>query len=156
MKLVELDESDKVLVEKARLLLKKRFSDISGVSAGLRTTKGTEFFGLCVDAKTATVGMCAEYSAIGAMLTNGERKIQTIVAITRKAKTSYAVLPPCGKCRDFIRSFGNPYVVLPVGERLVESKKVRLSELASFPWDGYSTRRRGTSPQLSAMGKGRS
>jgi cytidine deaminase len=135
MKLVDLDEDDRALVEKARLLLQKRFSDITGVSAGLRTTKGTEFFGLCVDAKTATVGMCAEYSAIGAMLTSGERRIQTIVAVTRKTGTAYAVLPPCGKCRDLIRSFGNPYVVLQMGKRFEESKKVRLAELVSFPWN---------------------
>ena len=135
MRLVNLDEGDRALVERARLLLKKRFSDVSGVSSGLRTTRGTAFFGLCVDAKKATVGMCAEYSAVGAMLTNGERRIQTIVAVTRRTGGSYAILPPCGKCRDLIRSFGNPYVILQVGEGLEESKKVRVTELVSFPWD---------------------
>jgi cytidine deaminase len=135
MRLVDLDESDSVLVKKARLLLQKRYSNISGVSAGLRTTMGTEFYGLCVDAKTATVGMCAEYCAVGTMLTNGERRIQTIVAVTRRTRTTYAILPPCGKCRDLIRAFGNPYVILQVGKSLEELRKVRIAELVSFPWD---------------------
>jgi cytidine deaminase len=135
MKLVELDETDRALVEKARLLLRRHYSEISGVSAGLRTSRGTEFFGLCVEAKTATVGICAEYSAIGTMLTNGEKRIQTIVAVTRRSRSFYAILPPCGKCRDFIRAFGNPYVILQVGKDIGESKKVRLAELVPTPWD---------------------
>jgi cytidine deaminase len=135
MKLVELDVTDRTLVENARLLLRRHYSEISGVSAGLRTSRGTEFFGLCVDAKTATVGICAEYSAIGSMLTNGEKRIQTIVAVTRRSRSSYAILPPCGKCRDFIRAFGNPYVILQVGKGIGESKKVRLAELVPTPWD---------------------
>ncbi len=135
MKLLELNEGDRALVERTRLLLKKRISEISGVSAGLSTTDGKEFFGLCIDAKTATVGMCAEYSAIGTMVTNGGRRIKTIVAVTYEGRGRYAILPPCGKCRDLIRGFGNPYVVLQTGKDTGESKKVRLSELTPFPWD---------------------
>jgi cytidine deaminase len=135
MGLVELDESDKSLVEKTRLHLKRHGSKISGVSAGLRTSKGTEFFGLCIDLETATVSTCAEYSAIGTMVSSGERKVKTIVAITSKGKNGYAILPPCGKCRDFIRAFGDPYVILQVGKSIGESKKVKLSELIPFPWN---------------------
>jgi cytidine deaminase len=135
MRLIELDESDRSLVEKTRLHLKKRASEISGVAVGLRTSKGREFFGLCIDVKTTPIGACAEYSAIGTMVSSGERKVRIIVAITDKGKNGYAILPPCGKCRDFVRAFGNPYVVLQVGKSIGESKKVRLSELVPFPWN---------------------
>ena len=135
MKLVELNEGDRTLVEKTRLLLRKRISEISGVSAGLNTSSGKEFFGLCIDAKTATVGMCAEFSAIGTMVSSGERRIKILVAITDRGKGRYAILPPCGKCRDFARAFGNPYVILQVGKDIGELKKVKLSELLPFPWD---------------------
>ena len=134
MKLVDLDAEDRELLKKARTLLQKRHSDISGVSAGLRTARGSEFFGLCLDAKTSTVGMCAEYSAIGAMVTSGENLIKTIVAVTCRTKPRYSVLPPCGKCRDLIRAFGDPYVILQVGKRLEDSRKARLSDLVPFPW----------------------
>ncbi|MGP8125873.1 MAG: cytidine deaminase family protein [Nitrososphaerales archaeon] len=135
MRLVELDKSDKSLVEKIRLHLKRHASKISGVAAGLRTSKGKEFFGLCIDLETATTSACAEYSAIGTMVSTGERKIRTIVAITSKGKSGYAILPPCGKCRDFAGAFGDPYVILQVGKSIGESKKVRLSELVPFPWN---------------------
>jgi cytidine deaminase len=135
MRLIELDESDKSLVEKTRLHLKKRSSEISGVAAGLRTSRGTEFFGLCIDLETAPLGACAEYSAIGTMVSSGERKVKTIVAVTDKGRNRYAILPPCGKCRDFIRAFGDPHVILQVGESLRDSKKVKLSELIPFPWN---------------------
>jgi cytidine deaminase len=135
MNLAALDKSDRTLVEKTRVLLENHMSEVSGVSAGLRTTSGKEFFGLCIDAKTATVGICAEYSAIGAMITSGERRIKTLVTITCKGKGGYWILPPCGKCRDFARAFGNPFVILQVGKDMGESKKVRLSELVPFPWN---------------------
>jgi len=135
MDLVDLDENDRAIVKKARLFLKTHFSEISGVSAGLRTTTGKEFFGVCIDAKTTTVGICAEYSAIGTMVSSGEKKIKTLVAVTRKNRDRYAILPPCGKCRDFARAFGNPFVILQVGRDINDSKKVRLSELVPFPWN---------------------
>jgi len=36
------------------------------------------------------------------------------------------VLPPCGKCRQLLREFGNPYVILKLHSRYL---KVRLAEL---------------------------
>ncbi len=145
MRLLKLDEDDKSLVEKTRLHLKKHGSEISGVAAGLRTSRGTEFFGLCIDLKTATVGVCAEYSAIGTMVSSGEKTIRTIVVVTDSGKNGYAILPPCGKCRDFVRAFGNPYVILQVGGSIGESKKVRLSELVPFPWNVAPESRRSRS-----------
>ena len=101
----------------------------------MRTSKGTEFYGLCIDLETATISACAEYSAIGTMVSSGERKVRTILAIASKGKNGYAILPPCGKCRDFVRAFGDPYVILQVGKSIGESKKVKLSELSPFPWN---------------------
>lgn len=137
MELLKLNEDDLALVERTRRLIRKRHSDISGVSAGVRTAKGSEFYGLCVDAKTSTVGMCAEFAAIGSMLTEGERRIKTMVAISYKGKGLYRILPPCGKCRDLAREFGDPYVILQKGKDFGEPRKVRLSELVPAPWDSY-------------------
>jgi cytidine deaminase len=135
MDLEYLSEDDKALVERTRLFLRRRRSDISGVSAGLRTSTGKEYFGLCIDAKAATVGVCAEYSAVGAMVSDGGSRIRTVVAVVDKGHDRYSVLPPCGKCRDLVRAFGNPFVVLQVGRGITELKKVRVSELIPFPWN---------------------
>ena len=138
MELLKLNEDDRDLVERTMLLIKKRHSNITGVSAGLRTSRGSEFYGLCVDAKTSTVGMCAEFAAIGSMVTNGEGRIKTMVAISYKGKGRYRILPPCGKCRDLAREFGDPYVILQKGKNFREPRKVRLSELVPAPWNEYS------------------
>ena len=133
MKIHALNESDLELLRKTAALLKDRGSRISGVAAGLRTEAGREFYGLCIDATTATVGICAEYSAIGAMVTAGEMKVTTIVAVVKGGR-GFKSLPPCGKCRDLVRSFGNPYVILPFGGRIEDSRKARLSDLMPHPW----------------------
>ena len=138
MELLKLNEDDRELIERTTLLISKRHSDISGVSAGLRTSRGTEFYGLCIDAKTSTVGMCAEFTAIGSMLTNGESRIRTMVAVSYGGKGHYRILPPCGKCRDLAREFGDPYVILQKGRDFGEPRKVKLSELVPAPWNEYT------------------
>jgi len=135
MELLELDREDRQLLERTRRLIGQRHSKISGVSAGLRTSRRSVFFGLSIDARTSTVGTCAEFAAIGSMLTKGESKIKTIVAISYKGKGRYRILPPCGKCRDLARQFGDPYVILQKEKESGEAGKVRLSKLVPFPWD---------------------
>ena len=44
------------------------------------------------------MGFCAEHNAIGTMITEGESAIVTIVAINHSGN----ILPPCGRCREFI------------------------------------------------------
>jgi len=83
--------------------------------------------------------MCAEFSAVGAMVTAGERKISTMVAVTRR-EDGYAILPPCGKCRDLARAFGDPYVILQTGGSVRDAAKVRVSGLVPYPWDGAPAR----------------
>jgi cytidine deaminase len=48
-------------------------------------------------------GFCAEHSAIAAMVTAGEYRISAIVAVWRDDADRLYVLPPCGRCREFIR-----------------------------------------------------
>ncbi|UJW85810.1 cytidine deaminase family protein [Devosia sp. SL43] len=53
---------------------------------------------------TASWGLCAERSAIAAMITAGEYTISRIVAVWRNPETGELhVLPPCGHCREFMR-----------------------------------------------------
>ena len=140
MQFVELTKNDKTLVERTRLLLERNRSNISSVSAGLRTDRGTEYFGLSVELDNSPVGMCAEFSAIGTMVSNGEGSIDTMVAICFEGKDEYRILSPCGKCREFLRSFGNPYVIVPqVGTRARQLRKVRLSQLMPLDWSARPT-----------------
>lgn len=72
------------------------------VAAMLVTAAGTRFFGVCIDTASGT-GFCAEAAAIGAMVTAGEYAIAEIVAVWRDEHGTVFVLPPCGRCREFIR-----------------------------------------------------
>jgi cytidine deaminase len=72
------------------------------VAAALVTDAGNRFFGVCIDTGSGT-GFCAEASAIAAMVTAGEHRIGAIVAVWRDEQGRLYVLPPCGRCREFIR-----------------------------------------------------
>jgi len=72
------------------------------VGATLITVAGNPYSGVCIDTGSGT-GFCAEHSAIAAMVTAGEYQITRIVAVWRNETGDLFVLPPCGRCREFIR-----------------------------------------------------
>lgn len=72
------------------------------VAATLLTEAGHQFSGVCIDTGSGT-GFCAEHGAIAAMVTAGEYRIAAIVAVWRDDRGRLYVLPPCGRCREFIR-----------------------------------------------------
>ena len=72
------------------------------VGSTLVTASGDRHSGVCVDTGSGT-GFCAELAAIAAMITAGEYRIAKIVAVWRSPEGLLHVLPPCGRCREFIR-----------------------------------------------------
>jgi cytidine deaminase len=72
------------------------------VGCALVTAQGDHFTGVCIDTGSGT-GFCAEAAAIGAMVTAGQYEIAKIVAVWRGEDGAVYVLPPCGRCREFIR-----------------------------------------------------
>ena len=75
------------------------FGDVAAV---LETSTGQRHAGVCIDTPCGT-GFCAEHAAIAAMVTAGEYRIARIVAVWRDEQGGLHVLPPCGRCRQFIR-----------------------------------------------------
>ena len=75
------------------------FGDVASV---LVTSEGTQFGGVCIDTGSGT-GFCAEHAAIAAMVTARQHRIARIVAVWRDDDGTVFVLPPCGRCREFIR-----------------------------------------------------
>jgi cytidine deaminase len=94
------------LITRAETLLKP-YTDTRGrlhgdVGAVVVSEKGDVYEGVCVD--TPGWGLCAERSAIAAMITAGEYKIAKVVGVWRDARDGRLyVLPPCGICRQFMR-----------------------------------------------------
>jgi len=75
---------------------------VGDVASALVTEAGAVFSGVCIDTGSGT-GFCAEHAAIAAMVTAGEYKIIKIVAVWRDGNGVLHVVPPCGRCREFIR-----------------------------------------------------
>lgn len=71
-------------------------------------------------------GSCAEFIAIGAAITAGEREFETIVA-TRTQSEGGILLPPCGNCREIMVRFApDIYVLL---ETVNGVEKISIKEL---------------------------
>ena len=72
------------------------------VGCALTTRDGNLYLGVCINTASGT-GFCAEHSAIAAMVTTGEYRIEKIVAVWKDDTGVAYALPPCGRCREFMR-----------------------------------------------------
>ncbi len=102
-------------------------AEAGGVGAALLTDSGRVHVGVCIDT-ACSMGFCAEHAAAAAMVTAGESRVAKMVAVDREGK----VLPPCGRCREFIRQLdegnGETEVLVAPG------RAIRLRELLPFDW----------------------
>ncbi len=73
------------------------------------------------------IGFCAEHSAIAEMLKHNESRIVKIVATN-----SNVAIPPCGRCREFIRMVNSDNMETEV--MVSENEIVKLKELLPHPW----------------------
>ena len=114
-----------------RVLNPKRVGDrlFGDVGSTLITDKGHQYSGVCIDTGSGT-GFCAEHSAIAAMVTAKEYKIEKIVAVWKDANGTLHVVPPCGRCREFIRQIDDDNLDTDVV--LGPTKVVKLRELLPY------------------------
>jgi cytidine deaminase len=97
-------EQRDLIVAAQRLLRPHRSGDrlFGDVAAIVQTTSGAWFGGVCIDTASGT-GFCAEQAAVAAMVTAGEYQAAAVVAVWRDENHRLYVLPPCGRCREFLR-----------------------------------------------------
>jgi cytidine deaminase len=108
-----------------------RFGDVGST---LVTTSGHQYSGVCIDTSSGT-GFCAEHAAIAAMVTAGEYEITKIVAVWRDDQGVLHVVPPCGRCREFIRQIDPANLDTEVV--LSRTSSARLRDLLPFSsWPG--------------------
>lgn len=104
-----------------------RNGEAGHVASALLTDKGNVYTGVSITVPTS-VGFCAEHSAIASMITAGESKIDKIVAVYENGD----VLPPCGRCREFISQIHDDNVNCEI---LLPNKLVTLGDLLPERWD---------------------
>ena len=98
------------------------------VGAALVTDRGNVYVGVCIDTGSGT-GFCAEHSAIAAMVTAGEFHITTVVAVWKDDSGATVILPPCGRCREFIRQISETNLETGV---ILGTGVVKLRELLPY------------------------
>ena len=123
--------SDEELIKKAKSVVKPRKirhgNTVGAVGCALVTDKGNIYLGVCIDTGSR-IGLCAEHSAIAAMVTNGEQVIRKIVAVTKSGP-----IPPCGTCREFMYQISEKNLNAEV--IIGKDQSVKLKELLPHPWD---------------------
>jgi cytidine deaminase len=89
------------LYSRAKAVLNPRklseYAESGGVGAALLTDSGAVYTGVCIDT-ACSMGFCAEHAAAAAMITAGENRVLKMVAVDWDG----SILPPCGRCREFI------------------------------------------------------
>ncbi|MGH3866492.1 MAG: cytidine deaminase family protein [Pseudonocardiaceae bacterium] len=104
------------------------------VGAALVTDVGNIYTGVCINTGSGT-GFCAEHAAIAAMVTTREYRISKIVAVWRDNVGVLHVIPPCGRCREFIRQIDSANLDTDVILGRDTSARVRdLLPFNEWPW----------------------
>lgn len=103
------------------------YAEAGGVGAALLTRDGNVYVGVCIDT-ASSMGFCAECVTIAAMVTAGEEIIVKIVAVDWDGR----ILPPCGRCREFISQIhaDNRQAEVLVGDDTV----VTMADLLPYDW----------------------
>jgi len=103
------------------------YAEAGGVGAALLADSGTVYTGVCIDT-ACSMGFCAEHAAAAAMITAGENRVIRMIAVGSAGQ----ILPPCGRCREFISQLheANLNAEVMVEEQVV----VTLRDLLPHDW----------------------
>ena len=124
------------LIAKAASLIKAKkigTFTVADVGCALITDRGNVFTGVCIDTSSG-MGFCAEHTAIGSMITAGEYRIKSIVAVWKDENEDVYVLAPCGRCREFMYKTNKENLDTDV--ILSRDKVMKLKDL--LPYYGWS------------------
>ena len=123
----------KKLYEEARRVQNARtispFVEAGGVAAAILTKQGNIYVGVCIDT-ACTLGMCAERNAIANMITNGESRIDKLVAVMPDGRVGM----PCGACREFLMQLDRDHGDIEILMDPETEKTLRLKELVPQWW----------------------
>ena len=102
-------------------------AEAGGVGAALLSNSGAVYVGVCIDT-ACSMGFCAEHAAAAAMITAGEHRVLKMVAVNWDG----AILPPCGRCREFISQLHEDNLAAEV--LVAEGVIVPLHMLLPYDW----------------------
>lgn len=94
------------------------------VGAAIRTVNGKVFAGCNVENAAYPEGTCAEAGAISAMICAGETEIAEVL-VTADA----SLCTPCGGCRQKLKEFSGPDVVVHIADLNEIKRSFTMAEL---------------------------
>jgi cytidine deaminase len=116
-------QSEQALIDAARSAAAHAHAPYSNFSVGAAALArdGRVFVGCNVENVSYPAGMCAERTAIGAMVAAGAKELATICVYTDTNEPTM----PCGFCRQVIREFGENVDVICATPHRVERTTLR-------------------------------
>ncbi len=131
-----LDNQDFELIEKALGAFTSELpKDWHGVSAGVRLKSGHIETGFVLECENPILGACAEQTVIGKVLEIIKQDpIELIVAVRERDETKYKVIPPCGRCREFITDYAPQADVIIFDKESDDIFKVSATTLLPFKY----------------------
>lgn len=94
------------LYSKAKAVINSRdlseYASAGGVGAAILSESGNIYTGVCIDT-ACSMGFCAEHAAAASMITQGENRVLKMIAVGSDGN----IMPPCGRCREFISQIHN-------------------------------------------------
>lgn len=132
-----LTKEDEELVEEAKRVAvafsqeQWKNQNISSVASAVRMKDGSVYSAPNIFHPDSSPScLCAEQVALGIAYKDKKREADTLVAYWYDPKYGEGIVSPCGRCRDFLNLFGDPWVIV---ERDGNREKARLGELYPFP-----------------------
>ena len=121
---------DELYIQAKSVLNPRKLSDSAeagGVGAALLSESGKVYKGVCIDT-ACSMGFCAEHAAAAAMITAGESRVLKMIAVGSDGR----VMPPCGRCREFISQIHSDNLQTEV--LVSQGTIVTLQDLLPYDW----------------------
>lgn len=135
MKKTLLCPSDYELIKHAHRVFETVDSDWHGVSSALRLQSGQIFTGVVLEAEVPALTVCAEPFAIEKALPHIKNDpIVSLVATRFREATDHKVIPPCGRCREFITDYAPDAGVIIYDDQDGELYKITATDLLPFKY----------------------
>lgn len=131
-----LDAADYELIDAANAEFSKGApKDWHGVAAAIRLDGGEIVTARVLEAENPALTICAEPIVLGKALEKiAVKPVFSIVAVRAREETTHKVIPPCGRCREFITDYAAQAYVIVYDEGEGQLVRVRASDLLPFKY----------------------
>jgi cytidine deaminase len=121
------------MISKAHSVLANSYAPYSkfNVACCIQSDKGNLYTGINIENGSYSLAVCAETSAIAAMVTAGEQRIQSMVVLAGTNE----LCSPCGACRQRIHEFATPDTMIHLCDKDSILRSITIKELLPLAFD---------------------